>query len=126
MKASMRKTSPATMPIWMSLVLLLTGSLLNSASSEATTVVSAVDISGDIELPVDGTRNIGTKKTPLDLANAQLDWLVSEGGSVDLEKVAIKHTSGDPNNLGIFAIDDIERGEVIMRIPVSFVLTSSK
>ena len=115
------------MPIWIPLVLLLTGSLLNRASSEATAVVSAIDISsGDIELPVDGTRNISAKKTPLDLANAQLDWLLSEGGSVDLDKIAIQQASSNPNNLGIFAVDDIERGEVIMRIPASFVLTSSK
>lgn len=117
-------TSAAAMPTWMPLLLLLTGNLPNSASSETTTVVSAIDISGGIEnlsMSVDES----TKKMPLNLANAQLDWLVSGGGRVNSEKIGIRQTSGDSSNLGMFAVDDIEEGDVLLTIPVSFVLTNS-
>ena len=124
MKAVTWMTSAAAMPTWMPLLFLLTGSLPNSASSETTTVVSAIDISGGIEnLSLSAADS--TKKMPLHLANAQLDWLVSEGGSVNSEKIAIRQASGDSNNLGIFAVDDIDQGDVLLTIPVSFVLTSS-
>jgi SET domain-containing protein len=61
------------------------------------------------------------KKTPLDLANAQFDWLRSKGGGVDRDKVVI---SADSNHvgLGLFAADNISKGDLLMQIPFSAIL----
>ena len=138
MRVSTQKPSTTGISKWVPLFLLLSCSLNNSFSSEASTVASAIDASGEIEnlsidseLPIDGTTN-KESLSRLDLANAQIDWLLSKGGSVDLEKLAIQpvmdgdeeDTSGS-SNLGIFAIEDISEGDVLMMIPMSLVLRSS-
>ena len=104
---------------------------------------SAIDASGEIEnLVIDSKVVVNNDKsrktkTQLDLANAQFDWLISKGGSVDRKKVEIRSIFGNGDsdeaggvatefqNLGIFAADDIEKGDVLMTIPASVVLTSS-
>ena len=115
--------------------LLLESSPFHLLFSEAANVETTIDTSGeienlgvDIELPVDGTNKDSTKKTRLDLANAQFDWLLSKGGSVDLEKVAFFDSDGEENsdstNLGVFAVNDIDDGDVLIRIPNSLTLAT--
>ena len=118
----MRKTS----------LLLLAYSLINSVPSQvATAATISIDASGEIEnLKVESDSNINInsskKESPLDLANAQFDWLLSKGGTVIREKIGIRPLSeNDDNNFAMFAIDDIEKGEMLMKLPISLTLTSS-
>ena len=120
MTICMRKTS----------LLLLAYSLINSGSSQvATAATISIDASGeieDLEVESDSNVNTSTKKSPLDLANAQFDWLLSEGGTFVREKIEIRPLSeNDENNFGMFAIDDIEKGDTLMKVPISVILTSS-
>ena len=84
------------------------------------------------------------KKTPLVLANAQIDWVVSKGGSFDRDKVVIRSIfddddsesdgdgDGDGENclaknnnvvLGMYAADDIAEGDLLMKIPIALSFT---
>eukprot|EP00536_Pseudo-nitzschia_multiseries_P004823 jgi/Psemu1/64805/estExt_Genemark1.C_840034 len=69
-------------------------------------------------------------KSPFDLANAQVDWVLSKGGSFDTTKIAIqpidvkegsKNCSPD-SNLGLFAANDIQQGDLLIQIPAAAIL----
>ena len=84
--------------------------------------------SEDRDVASEGIYQRDEKKTHKEIANAQVDWLLSRGGYFDVEKVAIKpiyETNDDPTSLGIFAVGDIKRGDILMKIPTSMILASS-
>ena len=95
---------------WISTLLLLACSLHFSISSDTASILDS-----------------GEKKTHLELANAQVDWLLSSGGSFDNDKVAIQPIyENDETSLGLFANGDITRGDILIKIPTSTILASRK
>ncbi len=113
---------------WISLLLLLACSVDFSICSDTATIVHAAAEVENLEVPSEVLNKKDEKKTHLEIANAQVDWLLSRGGYFDVEKVAIKpiyETNDDPTSLGIFAVGDIKRGDILMKIPTSMILASS-
>lgn len=111
------------------LVLLACGVADSMSSLQVAAATSVIDGAGKVE------NDSKKDKSALDLANAQVDWLISKGGSFDREKVVVRPVgSGDDNmedesaktksfGLGIFAADDIKEGDLIMKIPLTTIMT---
>ena len=96
----------------------------------------------------DASCDQNTKKNLLDLANAQIEWILLEGGRFDRTKIVIQSVDADSDakgeinsveegnsesytyttndNLGIFAADDILEGDRLIEIPISAVLSSGE
>jgi len=93
-----------------------------------TTIISLssnVDASGDETLTMESeeTKSTTKKPTALRLAYAQFSLLVSKGGS--FHKISLKQTSKEEDGdmgLGVFASQDIEKGDLLMKVPVSVIL----
>mmetsp|Transcript_14994 Transcript_14994/g.30658 ORF Transcript_14994/g.30658 Transcript_14994/m.30658 type:complete len:1097 (-) Transcript_14994:155-3445(-) len=133
---------------WVPLALLLLGgSRGDLVSSQVVAEVIIDPIGGRIETcNKDDSCDQNRKKNLLDLANAQIDWILSEGGRFDRTKIVIQPVDANANaegdsdiveegnsegfpyttndNLGIFAADDILEGDRLIEIPVSAVLSS--
>jgi len=70
-------------------------------------------------------------KNSLVLAEAQVDWILSMGGSFDTSKIVIQSVEtqeGSENcstnhNLGLFAINDIQKGDALIKVPGSAIFT---
>ena len=101
----------------------------------------------------DETAATTKKKSPLlDLAYAQVDWMISEGGTFKRDKVVIRPENEDENDaggncsnedencslaknkercsvsssLGMYAADDIPSNSILMKIPRSIILAHGK
>jgi hypothetical protein len=108
-------------------VVLLLASRVDLVSSRGNVVVNTAEAA--VDHPTDGSETIKKKKkTPLELAYAQVDWVVSKGGSFNHKKVIIKPTSSEDNNnnnnLGLYAAGEIGVGNTIMKIPRSIILSN--
>jgi hypothetical protein len=117
-------------------VVLLLASRVDLVSSRGNVVVNTAEA---VDHPTEGSGTMMTeegrrkkkkrKKTPLELAYAQVDWAVSKGGSFNHKKVIIKPTSledNNNNNLGLYAAGEIGIGNIIMKIPRSTILSNGK
>ena len=126
MKLRTKTTSEIGISKWISILLLLACSVNRSVCSDTVGIVNTAVEVGNLELPVDEAKDNDKQKTHLEIAKDQLDWLLSKGGYYNAEKVAIKPVyENDPTSLGVFAVDDIKRGDILMKIPTSMILASS-
>ena len=126
MKLRTKNTSGIGISKWISLLLLLACRVDRSVCSDTAGVINNAADNENLELPLDATKKKGKPKTHLEIAKAQLDWLLSMGGYYNEEKVAIKPIyENDPTSLGVFAVGDIKRGDILMKIPTSMILASS-
>jgi len=86
------------------------------------------------EHPNNGSCEPKAIKNPLVLAEAQVDWILSMGGSFDTSKIVIQSVEtleGSKNcstnhNLGLFAINDIQKGDALIKVPGSAIFTGGR
>ncbi|VEU34716.1 unnamed protein product [Pseudo-nitzschia multistriata] len=113
---------------WMPLVLLIASGHLGTVSSLTEKVI---DPTGEVTVLSNDSHDQGANRSLLDLAIDQIDWLVSNGGEFDRTRIAIQSVDSSEEgegclanpNLGIVATDDIRKGDVLIRVPVSLVFS---